>query len=145
MNVSAMSLPTSYGEVIKKITYSSVAAILLISALMLSYGMDLSPGFFWNSTVGLNFGANVGRRGRRSRAFQAYLGHKNIQHAVRYTELSPHRFKDFWRSWRRGTSVRQHHERATNSRASVYRALAIRTVRSAVHQGVARTTCWATW
>ena len=46
MNVSAMSLPTSYGEVIKKITYSSVAAILLISALMLSYGMDLSPGFF---------------------------------------------------------------------------------------------------
>ena len=46
MNVSAMSLPTSYGEVIKKITYSSAAAILLISALMLSYGMDLSPGFF---------------------------------------------------------------------------------------------------
>jgi hypothetical protein len=25
------------------------------------------------------------------------LGHKNIQHTVRYTELSPHRFKDFWR------------------------------------------------
>jgi hypothetical protein len=21
----------------------------------------------------------------------------NIQHTVRYTELSPHRFKDFWR------------------------------------------------
>jgi len=28
---------------------------------------------------------------------QAYLGHKNIQHTVRYTELSPARFKDFWR------------------------------------------------
>jgi len=28
---------------------------------------------------------------------QAYLGHKNIQHTVRYTELSPDRFKDFWR------------------------------------------------
>src|SRR5262249_7608379 len=28
---------------------------------------------------------------------QAYLGHKNIQHTVRYTELSPTRFKDFWR------------------------------------------------
>jgi hypothetical protein len=25
------------------------------------------------------------------------LGHKNIQHTVRYTELSPTRFKDFWR------------------------------------------------
>jgi hypothetical protein len=24
-------------------------------------------------------------------------GHKNIQHTVRYTELAPDRFKDFWR------------------------------------------------
>jgi site-specific recombinase XerD len=28
---------------------------------------------------------------------QAYLGHSNIQHTVRYTELSPTQFKDFWR------------------------------------------------
>ena len=27
----------------------------------------------------------------------AYLGHRNIQHTVRYTELSPTLFKDFWR------------------------------------------------
>jgi putative ABC transport system substrate-binding protein len=33
----------------------------------------------------------------RAAALQAYLGHKNIQHTVRYTELSPTRFKDFWR------------------------------------------------
>jgi hypothetical protein len=33
----------------------------------------------------------------RPRALQAYLGDKNIQHTVRYTELSPDRFKDFWR------------------------------------------------
>jgi hypothetical protein len=26
-----------------------------------------------------------------------YLGHKNIQHTVRYTELSPARFRDFWK------------------------------------------------
>jgi site-specific recombinase XerC len=32
-----------------------------------------------------------------ARALQAYLGHRNIQHTVRYTELSPTRFKDFWR------------------------------------------------
>ena len=32
-----------------------------------------------------------------TRALQAYLGHRNIQHTVRYTELSPGRFKDFWR------------------------------------------------
>ena len=28
---------------------------------------------------------------------QAYLDHRNIQHTVRYTELSPGRFKDFFR------------------------------------------------
>jgi site-specific recombinase XerD len=31
------------------------------------------------------------------RALQAWLGHKNIQHTVRYTELAPDRFKNFWR------------------------------------------------
>ena len=36
-------------------------------------------------------------RATAHRALQAWLGHKNIQHTVRYTELSPHRFKDFWR------------------------------------------------
>ncbi len=35
-------------------------------------------------------------RGHNTRALQAYLGHKNIQHTVRYTELSPKRFQDFW-------------------------------------------------
>jgi hypothetical protein len=29
---------------------------------------------------------------------RAYLGQKNIQPTVRCTELSPMRFKDFWRS-----------------------------------------------
>ena len=28
---------------------------------------------------------------------QAYLGHRNIAHTVRYIELAPTRFKDFWR------------------------------------------------
>jgi type 1 fimbriae regulatory protein FimE len=35
--------------------------------------------------------------GQDTRAIQLYLGHKNIQHTVRYTELSPLRFKDFWK------------------------------------------------
>ena len=29
-----------------------------------------------------------------------YLGHRNIQHTVRYTELAPERFKNFWRNSR---------------------------------------------
>ena len=39
----------------------------------------------------------VANDGHDTRALQHYLGHKNIQHTVRYTELSPDRFKDFWR------------------------------------------------
>jgi integrase len=42
-------------------------------------------------------GYALANRGHDTRALQAYLGHKNIQHTVRYTELSPRRFKDFWR------------------------------------------------
>jgi type 1 fimbriae regulatory protein FimB/type 1 fimbriae regulatory protein FimE len=32
-----------------------------------------------------------------TRSLQHYLGHKNIQHTVRYSELSPERFRDFWK------------------------------------------------
>jgi type 1 fimbriae regulatory protein FimB/type 1 fimbriae regulatory protein FimE len=42
-------------------------------------------------------GYALANRGHETRALQAYLGHKNIQHTVRYTELSPNRFKNFWR------------------------------------------------
>jgi type 1 fimbriae regulatory protein FimB/type 1 fimbriae regulatory protein FimE len=34
-------------------------------------------------------GYALANKGHDTRALQAYLGHKNIQHAVRYTELSP--------------------------------------------------------
>jgi integrase len=43
-------------------------------------------------------GYALANKGHDTRALQGYLGHKNIQHTVRYTELSPKRFKDFWRS-----------------------------------------------
>jgi type 1 fimbriae regulatory protein FimB/type 1 fimbriae regulatory protein FimE len=43
-------------------------------------------------------GFKLANDGVDTRSLQAYLGHKNIQHTVRYTELSPTRFKDFWRS-----------------------------------------------
>jgi type 1 fimbriae regulatory protein FimB/type 1 fimbriae regulatory protein FimE len=29
-------------------------------------------------------------------ATQYYLGHRNVQHTIRYTELVPQRFQDFW-------------------------------------------------
>ena len=42
-------------------------------------------------------GFALANAGHDTRALQAYLGHKNIQHTVRYTEMSQTRFKDFWR------------------------------------------------
>ena len=42
-------------------------------------------------------GFKLAEAGVDTRALQAYLGHRNIQHTVRYTELAPDRFKDFWR------------------------------------------------
>lgn len=42
-------------------------------------------------------GYKLANDGVDTRSLQAYLGHRNIQHTVRYTELSPDRFKDFWR------------------------------------------------
>jgi type 1 fimbriae regulatory protein FimB/type 1 fimbriae regulatory protein FimE len=42
-------------------------------------------------------GFALASKGHDTRALQAYLGHRNIQHTVKYTELAPTRFKDFWR------------------------------------------------
>jgi site-specific recombinase XerD len=43
-------------------------------------------------------GYALANAGHDTRALQAWLGHKNIQHTVRYTELSPSRFKNFWKA-----------------------------------------------
>jgi site-specific recombinase XerD len=37
------------------------------------------------------------QRRPRYKIIAGFLGHKNIEHTVRYTEMSPTRFKDFWR------------------------------------------------
>ena len=41
-------------------------------------------------------GFKLANEGHDTRAIQHYLGHKNIQHTVRYTELAPGRFSRFW-------------------------------------------------
>ena len=42
-------------------------------------------------------GYALANAGHDTRALQAWLGHRNIQHTVRYTELAPDRFKLFWK------------------------------------------------
>jgi integrase len=43
-------------------------------------------------------GYKLANEGVDTRTIQAYLGHKSIQHTVRYTELSPTRFKSLFRN-----------------------------------------------
>jgi integrase len=42
-------------------------------------------------------GYALANKGHDTRSIQDWLGHRSIQHTCRYTELSPTRFKDFWR------------------------------------------------
>ena len=42
-------------------------------------------------------GFALANKGHDTRALQAFLGQRNIQHTVHYTELSSDRFKDFWK------------------------------------------------
>jgi hypothetical protein len=51
-------------------------------------------------------GFQLANQGTDTRTLQAYLGHRNIQHTVRYTELSPTRFKNLWRESLVSTSRR---------------------------------------
>jgi type 1 fimbriae regulatory protein FimB/type 1 fimbriae regulatory protein FimE len=41
-------------------------------------------------------GYKLAHDGHDTRALQEWLGHSNIQHTTRYTELTIRRFKDFW-------------------------------------------------
>jgi len=41
-------------------------------------------------------GYALANRGMDTRSLQAYLGHASITHTVRYTEMSPTRFKGIW-------------------------------------------------
>lgn len=42
-------------------------------------------------------GFKLANDGQDTRAIQVYLGHANIAHTARYTELSPTRFRNFWK------------------------------------------------
>ena len=41
-------------------------------------------------------GYKLANDGHDTRAIQHYLGHRNIMHTVRYTELAADRFRGFW-------------------------------------------------
>lgn len=54
-------------------------------------GMPIHPHMLRHST-----GYKLANDGQDTRAIQHYLGHRNIQHTVTYTQLAASRFHDFW-------------------------------------------------
>ncbi len=73
------------------LTASNVRKIVSRAGDKAELGMPIHPHMLRHST-----GFKLANDGHDTRAIQLYLGHKNIQHTVRYTELASGRFKDFW-------------------------------------------------
>ena len=73
-------------------TTGAVRKVIARAGELAKIGFPVHPHMLRHST-----GYYLASKGHDTRAIQAYLGHRNIQHTVRYTELSPDRFKEFWR------------------------------------------------
>ena len=74
------------------LTASNVRKIVSRAGENTELGMPIHPHMLRHST-----GFYLANDGHDTRAIQLYLGHKNIQHTVLYTELAPNRFKDLWK------------------------------------------------
>jgi len=73
-------------------TASNVRKLFARCGIIATVPFPVHPGMLRHAC-----GFKLANDGQDTRSLQLYLGHKNIQHTVRYTELAPDRFKDFWR------------------------------------------------
>ncbi len=74
------------------LTDSAARKIVARAGRVAKIGFPVHPHMLRHAT-----GYYLASKGEDTRAIQAYMGHRNIQHTVRYTELSPERYKDFWK------------------------------------------------
>ena len=74
------------------LTTSTVRKIVARAGESAGLSLPVHPHMLRHAT-----GFYLANQGQDTRAIQDYLGHKNIQHTVRYTQLAPDRFKDFWK------------------------------------------------
>ena len=74
------------------LTTSAYGKIVARAGDLAGLGMPIHPHMLRHAC-----GYYLASQGHDTRAIQAYLGHRNIQHTVRYTELAPDRFKSFWK------------------------------------------------
>jgi type 1 fimbriae regulatory protein FimE len=73
------------------LTDSSVRKIIARAGQEARLGFPVHPHMLRHAC-----GFTLANEGHDTRAIQHYLGHRNIQHTVRYTELAVDRFKKFW-------------------------------------------------
>ena len=74
------------------ITDSSVRKIIARAGDQAQLGFPVHPHMLRHAC-----GFKLANEGHDTRAIQQYLGHRNIQHTVTYTQLAPDRFRAFWR------------------------------------------------
>ncbi len=74
------------------LTTSAVRKIVARAGESAKIGFPVHPHMLRHSC-----GHYLANRGIDTRSIQAYLGHRSIEHTVRYTELLPDRFKGFWK------------------------------------------------
>ena len=72
-------------------TDSTFRKIITRAGVRAKLDFPIHPHMLRHST-----GFKLANDGRDTRSIQYYLGHKNIQHTVRYTEVAAIRFKEFW-------------------------------------------------
>jgi type 1 fimbriae regulatory protein FimB/type 1 fimbriae regulatory protein FimE len=75
------------------LTTAGFARMMERAATVADIGLKVHPHMLRHAC-----GFALANAGHDTRAVQAYLGHTNIQHTVRYTELAPQRFKQFWKN-----------------------------------------------
>lgn len=73
-------------------TASNVRKLVTRSSLAAKLAFPVHPHMLRHAC-----GYKLANEGHDTRSLQHYLGHKNIAHTVRYTDLAPDRFKGFWR------------------------------------------------
>lgn len=74
------------------LTTSNVRKIIALVGRVSTIELPLHPHMLRHST-----GFKLANEGHDTRSIQHYLGHKNITHTCRYTEIVPEKFNQFWK------------------------------------------------
>jgi integrase len=70
------------------LTRSTVNKLVERAGRLAGLGFPVHPHMLWHAC-----GFALANKGVDTRTIQDYLGHKSIQHTVKYTQLTPHRFR----------------------------------------------------